>query len=74
MSGYSARAGNATLAHDPPQVTVVVLESGNGKLAWFTAGLRSFVSTRVGEGAKRRCGSGYTIVSVSHTHAGPLMT
>src|SRR5450432_2022762 len=72
MGGYSARVGNASGTHDPLQATVLVLESGNQKFAWITADLRSFVSTRVGEEAKRRFGINHTLISVSHTHSGPL--
>ena len=72
MGGYSARVGNATGTHDPLQATVLVLESNGQKFAWITADLRSFVSTRVGEEVKRRFGMGHTIISVSHTHSGPL--
>lgn len=72
MGGYSARQGVATGTHDPLQATVLVLESGGRKLAFVTADLRSFVSTRVGEEASRRFGVTSTIISVSHTHSGPL--
>ena len=72
MGGYSARKGNATGTHDPLYATVLVLENAGRKLALVTADLRSFVSTRVGEIAKQRHGIGHTIISVSHTHSGPL--
>lgn len=72
MGGYSARKGTATGTHDPLFATVIVLESGTQTLAIVTADLRSFVSTRVGELAKQRYGIATTIISVSHTHSGPL--
>jgi hypothetical protein len=72
MGGYSARQGVAKGTHDPLQATVLVLESNGQKLAWIAADLRSFVSTRVGAEVKRRFGIGHTILSVSHTHSGPL--
>jgi neutral ceramidase len=72
MGGYSARKGNATGTHDPLYATVLVLESGGTKLALVTADLRSFVSTRVGDLAKQRFGIDHTIISVSHTHSGPV--
>jgi neutral ceramidase len=72
MGGYTARKGNATGTHDPLYATVLVLESGSTRLALVTADLRSFVSTRVGQLAKERFGVQHTIISVSHTHSGPL--
>ncbi len=72
MGGYSARKGNATGTHDPLFATVIVIESGNQCLALVTADLRSFVSTRVGDLARQKFGIATTIISVSHTHSGPL--
>ncbi len=72
MGGYSARKGNATGTHDPLFATVIVIESGNQSLALVTADLRSFVSTRVGDLARQKFGIATTIISVSHTHSGPL--
>jgi len=73
MGGYAARQGNATGTHDPLYATVLVLEGSNGeKLAWITADLRSFVSTRVGAEIAKRFGIRHTLISVSHTHSGPL--
>lgn len=72
MGGYAARKGNATGTHDPLYATVLVIESGENRLALVTCDLRSFVSTRVGELAKQRFGIRTTIISVSHTHSGPL--
>jgi|SRR5579872_224321 len=72
MGGYSDRKGNATGTHDPLYATVLVIESGGYSLALVTCDLRSFVSTRVGELAKQRYGIATTIISVSHTHSGPL--
>lgn len=72
MGGYSARKGNATGTHDPLTATVLVLESEGHKTALIAADLRSFVSTRIGELAKQRYGIDSTIISVSHTHSGPL--
>jgi neutral ceramidase len=73
MGGYSARQGTATGTHDPLFATVLVLEGANSeKLAWITADLRSFVSTRVGEEIRKRFGIRHTLISVSHTHSGPL--
>ncbi|HLW77772.1 MAG TPA: neutral/alkaline non-lysosomal ceramidase N-terminal domain-containing protein [Bryobacteraceae bacterium] len=72
MGGYSARKGKATGTHDPLYATAIVMEAGNASLALVTADLRSFVSTRVGELAKQRFGIATTIISVSHTHSGPL--
>jgi len=72
MGGYSARQGNATGTHDPLYATVIVLESGAESLAIVTCDLRSFVSTRVGDLARQKFGVKTTIISVSHTHSGPL--
>jgi neutral ceramidase len=72
MGGYSARKGNSTGTHDPLYATIIVIESGTQSLAIVTADLRSFVSTRVGDLAKQRYGIATTIISVSHTHSGPL--
>jgi hypothetical protein len=51
---------------------VLVIESGDTSVALVTCDLRSFVSTRVGEMARQKFGVGNTIISVSHTHSGPL--
>ena len=72
MGGYSARKFPASGTHDPLNATVLVLESGGNSLALVTCDLRSFVSTRVGELARRKFGVKNTIISVSHTHSGPL--
>jgi neutral ceramidase len=72
MGGYSDRKGNAIGTHDPLYATVLVLESGETSLALVTADLRSFVSTRVGDLARQKFGVRTTIISVSHTHSGPL--
>jgi neutral ceramidase len=72
MGGYSERKGNATGTHDPLYATVLVLQSGSTSLALVTADLRSFVSTRIGDQARQRFGIQTTIISVSHTHSGPL--
>jgi hypothetical protein len=52
--------------------TVLVIETGENSLALVTCDLRSFVSTRVGELAKQRFRIKNTIISVSHSHSGPL--
>jgi neutral ceramidase len=72
MGGYSERKQGATGTHDPLFATVLVIESGDNSLALVTCDLRSFVSTRVGELAKQKFGVTNTIISVSHTHSGPL--
>jgi len=72
MGGYSERKQGATGIHDPLYATVLVIESAGNTLALVTCDLRSFVSTRVGELAKQKFGVTTTIVSVSHTHSGPL--
>jgi len=72
MGGYSDRKQGATGIHDPLYATVLVIESGENSLALVTCDLRSFVSTRVGEIAKQKYGIRNTIISVSHTHSGPL--
>ncbi len=72
MGGYSDRKGNATGTHDPLYATVLVIQSGPASVAMVTADLRSFVSTRVGDQARTRFGIQTTIISVSHTHSGPL--
>ena len=72
MGGYSDRKQNATGTHDPLHATVLVIESGDTSLALVTCDLRSFVSTRVGEIARQKFGVKNTIISVSHTHSGPL--
>jgi neutral ceramidase len=72
MGGYSARKQPATGTHDPLFATVLVIQSGENLLALVTCDLRSFVSTRVGELARQKFGVQTTIISVSHTHSGPL--
>lgn len=72
MGGYADRKGNAIGTHDPLYATVLVIESGDNSLALVTCDLRSFVSTRVGEMARQKFGVRNTIISVSHTHSGPL--
>src|SRR5260370_6405708 len=72
MGGYSDRKQNATGTHDPLYATVLVIESGDNSLALVTCDLRSFVSTRVGAIARQKFGVKNTIISVSHTHSGPL--
>ncbi len=63
MGGYAARKHASTGIHDPLYATVLVIESGASSIALVTCDLRSFVSTRLGKN---------TIISVSHTHSGPL--
>jgi neutral ceramidase len=63
MGGYAARKHGSTGIHDPLYATVLVVESGANSIALITCDLRSFVSTRLGKN---------TIISVSHTHSGPL--
>ena len=72
MGGYEARKLPATGTHDSLYATVLVIESADTSLALVTCDLRSFVSTRVGELAKQKFGVKTTILSVSHTHSGPL--
>lgn len=72
MGGYSDRKQGATGTHDPLYATVLVIESSEDSLALVTCDLRSFVSTRAGELAKQRFGVRNTIISVSHTHSGPV--
>jgi neutral/alkaline ceramidase-like enzyme len=72
MGGYSERKQGATGIHDPLYATVLVIESGGHTLALVTCDLRSFISTRVGELARQKFGVTTTVVSVSHTHSGPL--
>src|SRR5438046_5380222 len=72
MGGYGNRTAGATGTHDPLYATVLVLESGESSLALVTCDLRSFVSARVGEVARQKFGVRNTVISVSHTHSGPL--
>ncbi len=72
MGGYAARTRGATGTHDPLYATVLIIESGDSSLALVTCDLRSFVSTRVPQLARERFGVQQTIISVSHTHSGPL--
>jgi len=72
MGGYADRKLPATGTHDPLYATVLLIESGENSLALVTCDLRSFVSTRVGELARQKFGVKTTIISVSHTHSGPL--
>src|SRR5216684_8177875 len=72
MGGYSERKLPATGTHDQLYATVLVIESGDNSFALVTCDLRSFVSTRVGELARQKFGIKNTIISVSHTHSGPL--
>src|SRR6266849_8747414 len=72
MGGYSDRKLPATGTNDPLYATVLVIDYGDNSLALVTCDLRSFVSTRVGELARQKFGIKNTIISVSHTHSGPL--
>lgn len=72
MGGYAARKHGSTGLHDPLYATVLVVETDDNSVALVTCDLRSFVSTRVGELAKRRFGIKNTLIDVSHTHSGPL--
>src|ERR1700693_2857677 len=72
MGGYSARKHGSTGLHDPLYATVLVIESDDNIIALETCDLRSFVSTRVGEVARRKFGIRNTLIDVSHTHSGPL--
>jgi hypothetical protein len=72
MGGYAARKHGSTGRHDPLYATVLVIETADNSLALVTCDLRSFVSTRVGELAKQKFGIKNTIISVSHSHSGPL--
>ncbi len=81
MGGYSERKAGATGTHDPLLATVLLIEATQStasdgplreSLALVTCDLRSFVSTRVGEIARQKFAVNTTIVSVSHTHSGPL--
>ena len=72
MGGYSAREHGSTGLHDPLYATVLVIEAGGNNIALVTCDLRSFVSTRVGEQAKRQFGIKNTLIDVSHTHSGPV--
>lgn len=72
MGGYAARKHASTGIHDPLYCTVLVVESSRNGLALVTCDLRSFVSARVGEEARRRFGIANTLIDVSHTHSGPL--
>src|SRR5947207_9598424 len=72
MGGSSDRKQGASGTHDPLYATVLVLEAGGNSLALVTCDLRSFVSTRVGDLARQKFGIATTIISVSHTHSGPL--
>ncbi len=72
MGGYAARKHGSTGLHDPLYATVLVIESGDNSIALVSCDLRSFVSTRVGELARRKFGIRNTLIDVSHTHSGPL--
>ena len=72
MGGYGNRTAGATGTHDPLYATVLLLESGETRLALVTCDLRSFVSTRVGYLAREKFGVPNTVISVSHTHSGPV--
>ena len=72
MGGYSDRKQGTAGTHDPLFATVLVIADGANSLALVTCDLRSFVSTRVGELARQKFGVRNTIISVSHTHSGPL--
>jgi neutral ceramidase len=72
LGGYSARTHGSTGLHDPLYATVLVIESGGNSIALVTCDLRSFVSTRVGELARRKFGIRNTLIDVSHTHSGPV--
>ncbi len=72
MGGYSARKLPSSGIHDPLYATVLLIESGENSIALVTCDLRSFVSTRVGDIARQKFGVKTTIISVSHTHSGPL--
>jgi neutral ceramidase len=77
MWGYSARSSNATGTLDPLYARVLVLESGEMRLALVALDLgRTFgpVSlARLREGARNSGGISYVLAVASHTHSGPVV-
>lgn len=72
MYGYSNRkCGNATGTHDPLHAKVLVLESGDSKIAIVTMDLGSFVGKTIHEQVKTKLGIPVLLLSASHTHSGP---
>lgn len=72
MGGYAARNGPSTGVHDPLYATVLVLQGDQTTVAFVSCDLRSFPSARVIRLARERKLADHVLISVTHTHSGPL--
>ncbi|MBK7597570.1 MAG: neutral/alkaline non-lysosomal ceramidase N-terminal domain-containing protein [Acidobacteria bacterium] len=72
MGGYNFRPGPSKGVHDPLYATVVVLRAGGTTVAIVACDLRSFPSERIVRITRERGLADHVLISVSHTHSGPL--
>ena len=72
MGGYANRKSPSTGVHDPLYATVLVLKSDEMTVAMVSCDLRSFPSERVVNEARRRKLADHVLISVTHTHSGPM--
>jgi len=72
MYGYANRkCGPGTGAHDPLHAKVLVLATGDARIAIVTLDLGSFVSERVQNVAAEKLGIPVVLLASSHTHSAP---
>ncbi|QQS45724.1 MAG: neutral/alkaline non-lysosomal ceramidase N-terminal domain-containing protein [Acidobacteriota bacterium] len=72
MGGYANRKGPSTGVHDPLFATVLLLKSDQMTVAMVNCDLRSFPSERVVNEARGRKLADHVLISVTHTHSGPM--
>ncbi|MFB3922458.1 MAG: neutral/alkaline non-lysosomal ceramidase N-terminal domain-containing protein [Terriglobia bacterium] len=75
MYGYADRKGGATSVLDPLMARVLVLETGEQRLALINMDLGEPLApawiARLREHALKQCGIPYVLVTATHTHSGP---
>lgn len=72
MGGYANRQGPSKGVHDPLYATVLLLKSDETTVALISCDLRSFPSERIVNEARRRKLADHVLISVTHTHSGPM--
>jgi len=78
MGGYLARTGSAEEVHDPLFVRALVLDDGQQRAAIVSADL-ALIDQALADEARRRIEqavgipAAHTMITVSHTHSGPLV-
>ncbi len=75
MYGYrNRRCGPSNGVHDPLFAKVLVLQTGESKLAIVTLDLGNFVSPDLPREIRSKLGIATTLLAASHTHSGPNRT